>query len=478
LEYDRREELVIVNAIRRAFDHDSLDFDARVDGAPYTEISLQPSDFAQQPRKSEKDIKSYIIVKAYLLSYLHPVAPHSSGYPIAFDEPADLDYLGVGRPDILRVIGRMANQRLLDAVHDANAKPTEELLTLYESDPHADVTEVTEEVETTTTEEADDGPTEIRKRANSGLLVLISHSSKDKRLAEALITLLRAGLRLSATQIRCTSVDGYRLPGGANTNDQLLREIKTVNVLVGLLTPNSLASTYVLFELGARWGVGLPMIPLLAGIRAADMRGPDNALNALSCDSDAQLVQLVEDIGRELQIEPDSSASYLSIAHDIKGQSESIAALTRENRKSESSPAAPTVSVPETFVGGALELKQPAPHKPMIAYLRLENASDGGVFVERIGLVATVTTKTSGQKTRELSFAIGPYLSRESDVSQFIREVAVGADPSDARWRGEPHSADLAFTVYYRAADKLQESQIPKCRVFFTAANFDRVEYL
>jgi hypothetical protein len=220
------------------------------------------------------------------------------------------------------------------------------------------------------------------------------------------------------------------------------------------------------------------MIPLLAGISATEMRGPDNALNALSCDSEAQLVQLVEDIGRKLHIEPDSSASYLSIAHDIKGQSDSIAALARENRKSESSPAAPTVSVAETFVAGALELKQPAPHKPKIAYLRLENASGGGVFVERIGLVATVTTKTSGRKTRELSFAIGPYQSRESDVSQFIREVAVGADPSDARWRAEPHSADLAFTVYYRAADKLHENQIPTCRVFFTAGNYDRIEYL
>jgi hypothetical protein len=478
LEYDRREGLVIVNVIRRAFDHDRLDFDARTDGAPYTEIPLQPSDFAQQPRQSDKDIKPYIIAKAYLLSYLYPVAPQGSGHPIAFDDPVDLDYLGVGRPDILRVIGRMANQRLLDAVRDANAKPTEELLTLYESGPHADVTEVTEEWETTTIEEEDDHPAEVRKRAISDLLVLISHSSKDKRLAEALITLLRAGLRLSATQIRCTSVDGYRLPGGANTNDQLLREIKTVNVLVGLLTPNSLASTYVLFELGARWGVGLPMIPLLAGISAAQMRGPDNALNALSCDSEAQLVQLVEDIGRELHIEPDSSASYLSIAHDIKGQSESIAALARENRKSESTPASPTVSASETFVFGALELKQPAPHKPMIAYLRLENASSGGVFVERICLVAKVTTKTSERKTLALSFAIGPYLSRETDISKFIRDVAVGADPNDARWRAEPHSADLAFTVYYRGADKLQESQIPQCRVFFTAANFDRIENL
>lgn len=84
------------------------------------------------------------------------------------------------------------------------------------------------------------------------ILVLISHSSKDAPLAEALINLLRSGLGLLASQIRCSSVDGYRLPAGVNTGDKLRNEIKSAKVLIGLLTPNSLTSTYVLFELGAR----------------------------------------------------------------------------------------------------------------------------------------------------------------------------------------------------------------------------------
>jgi hypothetical protein len=56
-----------------------------------------------------------------------------------------------------------------------------------------------------------------------GLSIFISHSSKDGDLALALIELLKAGLALAADQIRCSSVDGYRLPVGVNTGKQTAR---------------------------------------------------------------------------------------------------------------------------------------------------------------------------------------------------------------------------------------------------------------
>lgn len=156
------------------------------------------------------------------------------------------------------------------------------------------------------------------------ILVLISHSSKDVNLATALIELLRAGLGLLATQIRCSSVDGYRLPAGVNTDGQLRKEVADAGVLVGLLTPNSLASTYVLFELGARWGTQRSMIPLLAGVTPEEMRGPHRVLNALSCSSESQLIQFIEDAGRELEIEPQSSSSYLDKVRSVKNLSDAV----------------------------------------------------------------------------------------------------------------------------------------------------------
>lgn len=170
---------------------------------------------------------------------------------------------------------------------------------------------------------------EIRKetvtQANKPkILVLISHSSKDVDLATALIELLRAGLGLLATQIRCSSVDGYRLPAGVDTDAQLRREITDAGLLVGLLTPNSLSSTYVLFELGARWGIQRSMIPLLAGVTPEEMRGPHRVLNALSCSNESQLIQFIEDTGRELKIEPQSSSSYLDKVRNVKKLADAV----------------------------------------------------------------------------------------------------------------------------------------------------------
>ncbi len=58
------------------------------------------------------------------------------------------------------------------------------------------------------------------------LKLFVSHSSKDVDLIILLVNLIRSGLNLSANDIRCTSVDGYRLPGGVNTMDQIRREVR------------------------------------------------------------------------------------------------------------------------------------------------------------------------------------------------------------------------------------------------------------
>jgi hypothetical protein len=117
-------------------------------------------------------------------------------------------------------------------------------------------------------------------------LVLISHSSKDVDLASALVELLRAGLLIN--RIRCSSVDGFRLPAGVQTDSQLRAEVNSTNVLIGLITPNSLASAYVMFELGARWGAGSFMIPLLAGVSTAEIREATELLLWRMHDSDTQ----------------------------------------------------------------------------------------------------------------------------------------------------------------------------------------------
>lgn len=149
--------------------------------------------------------------------------------------------------------------------------------------------------------------------------LFISHASADAELAGRLVDLFRSSLNLPASAIRCTSVDGYRLPGGADTDDQLRREVvDEAEVFVGIVSGTSMRSVYVLFELGARWAVRKHLVPLLApGAPVGLLGGPLAGLTALRADNVAQLYQLVAEIGDVLSIPPESPASYQSVVERI-----------------------------------------------------------------------------------------------------------------------------------------------------------------
>ena len=85
--------------------------------------------------------------------------------------------------------------------------------------------------------------------------IFISHSACDKELAARLINLIRSALNLPSEAIRCTSVEGYQLPAGIPTNERLRQEIHESHVLIGIITPSAVTSTYVLFELLVPAGV-------------------------------------------------------------------------------------------------------------------------------------------------------------------------------------------------------------------------------
>jgi Mu transposase-like protein/TIR domain-containing protein len=157
-------------------------------------------------------------------------------------------------------------------------------------------------------------PSDLVRQLSSGTLmidVFISHSNEDAPLAEMLVDLLRSALNLGAETIRASSVDGYRLPGGAEVDEQLRDELLGAPIFIGIVSPLSLSSAYVLFELGARWGAGTQLIPLLApGMTAHALPGPIAGLNALRCESPPQLHQLVQQVGKVLRTISESPAVY------------------------------------------------------------------------------------------------------------------------------------------------------------------------
>jgi pyrimidine deaminase RibD-like protein len=136
-EYDRREDPVVLNSIRREFDRAKLDFGTPRDASSRYEIILEPSDFAPRVPANDKEIRTYITHKAYWLAYQYPTQPQTAdiwGSPILFDETADLEYLGVTQQDIWKNIRRLANQGFLHKVMEGSAAPTDFLLTQYEQE--------------------------------------------------------------------------------------------------------------------------------------------------------------------------------------------------------------------------------------------------------------------------------------------------------------------------------------------------------
>ncbi|MGA7744618.1 MAG: toll/interleukin-1 receptor domain-containing protein [Polyangia bacterium] len=146
---------------------------------------------------------------------------------------------------------------------------------------------------------------------NTPIRIFISHSSADVQVASALIDLLRSALNLPSSDIRCTSVDGFGLEGGANTEESLRREVRDSELFIGVISEHSLTSVYALFELGARWGTERPLIPLLAPGTPPDvLSGPLSNIHALNLGVEAQIHQLVSQVAKKLNVPSAPPAVY------------------------------------------------------------------------------------------------------------------------------------------------------------------------
>jgi hypothetical protein len=150
--------------------------------------------------------------------------------------------------------------------------------------------------------------------------LFISHSSRDQEMAGLLVDLLRSALNLPAEDIRCTSVAGHRLAGGQETDRALRTEIRDCKAFIGLISEASIESAYVLFELGARWGIERHLLPLLApNADSSLLRGPLSGINALSCSNATDLHQMILELGEILGLKPEGPPTYQRRIDEILG---------------------------------------------------------------------------------------------------------------------------------------------------------------
>ena len=149
--------------------------------------------------------------------------------------------------------------------------------------------------------------------------IFISHSSSDIEIAKLVIEIVRKAFNISSDKIRCTSVPGYKLKAGANTDEQLKKEIFSSKAFIGLITKESIGSTYVLFELGARWGINYPLIPLICDKEGTSLlNGPIKTINTLSAIDSSDMLQFLNDLGDVLELKAENPAGYIDDIEKLK----------------------------------------------------------------------------------------------------------------------------------------------------------------
>lgn len=127
--------------------------------------------------------------------------------------------------------------------------------------------------------------------------IFVSHRHKDEEIVRSLVDCITTYFYIDRQDIRCTSVRPYRLPVGEHTSDRLREEIKDAEVVLGILTTDTLASSYVAFELGSAWGQRVWTCPLLArGANQSHIPDPIRDLSPLFLSNHGDCFQLLGDM--------------------------------------------------------------------------------------------------------------------------------------------------------------------------------------
>lgn len=180
--------------------------------------------------------------------------------------------------------------------------------------------------------------------------IFVSHSAADEKLASALVDCIFSCMVLRDEEVRCTSVPGHKLPIGGDSTTILRDELSETSVVIGLLTQNALASSWVLFELGATWGAGRKLQPLLADdMDYSELPGPLLSSHAGKLAEKNDLVQFFEELRKAIDAAARSASKIdAAINQLIKANSEyskvSLATKPPKKVKTKSSLPDPTIS--------------------------------------------------------------------------------------------------------------------------------------
>lgn len=142
-----------------------------------------------------------------------------------------------------------------------------------------------------------------KEKGNTLKKIFISHATMDKGIVEEIIDLLET-IGVNATQIFCSSFEGYGIPLGNNFLDTIKEELSAEVLVLFVLTKNFYESKVCLCEMGAAWALSKGHIPIVVPpLSYSDIQGVIPLTQGLLINDVSKLNSLKEKLEEIFEIE-------------------------------------------------------------------------------------------------------------------------------------------------------------------------------
>ena len=141
--------------------------------------------------------------------------------------------------------------------------------------------------------------------------IFISHSAKDKKIADKIVDLIETGVGIPSRDVFCSSLEGLGIPSGANFVDFIKGQIQTPKTVLLLITPNYYESAFCLCELGASWALSHNTIPIIVDpLEYKDIKNVLTSIQLRKITDKNDLNEIQTELIESLQIKGHSFARW------------------------------------------------------------------------------------------------------------------------------------------------------------------------
>ena len=133
--------------------------------------------------------------------------------------------------------------------------------------------------------------------------IFISHASADKSLVECFVdVVLGNACEVKAADIFCTSLEGMKIPVGTPSFiDFIRKQIQQPKLVILIISPNYLASQFCLCEMGACWGMELPVFPIVVPpLKPSEVKATLAVTLSASIQELSTLEELCDRVGQDV----------------------------------------------------------------------------------------------------------------------------------------------------------------------------------